>query len=56
VKTETEYVEQHPLALIKGFYLEVPFDTEAHESLFAGSSCYLLVPNFMSAKSKEKFY
>ncbi|CAN5351901.1 MAG: hypothetical protein ACR2GW_12160 [Pyrinomonadaceae bacterium] len=55
-KTQTEYVEQHPSFPIKGFYLEVPFDTEAHESLFAGSSCYLLVPNFMSAKSKEKLF
>lgn len=49
----TEYKKQNPKAEIKGFYVEVPMDTKAFQDLFAGSSCFLRVPNFLSPNSKE---
>lgn len=37
-------------------YLELPFQTEAFNLLYSGSSCYLTVPHFMFAESKEKLF
>lgn len=37
----------------KGYYLEVPFDTEAHAALYAGSSCFLIVPDILYPKAKK---
>jgi len=37
-------------------YLETPFQTEAFELLYAGSKCYLVVPDFMFPESKEQLY
>ncbi len=34
-------------------FLEVPFDTEAHGALYAGSSCYLIVPDVLYPKATE---
>jgi hypothetical protein len=31
--------------------VEVPYDSEAHKILYAGSACYLDVPNFMAKKT-----
>ena len=32
--------------------VEVPFDSEIHRSLYAGSSCYLLVPKYKQKKTE----
>ncbi|MEI6122449.1 MAG: hypothetical protein WCQ95_02355 [Bacteroidota bacterium] len=37
-------------------YLNIPFQTPAFNLLYSGSSCYLLVPDFMYAESKQKLY
>lgn len=37
-------------------YLETPFQTEAFKILYAGSKCYLTVPDFMFPESKEQLY
>jgi hypothetical protein len=34
--------------------VEVPMDTEAHTTLYAGSACYLYVPNFMVLDNRAK--
>jgi hypothetical protein len=52
-KAQTEYLKQHSSDLIKSVSLEVPMDSEAFRSLYAGSVCYLIVPNFMSAEVKK---
>ena len=48
-----EYKKQNPKAEIKSYSVEVPIDTKAFGDLYAGSSCYLIVPNFMSPKTNE---
>ncbi len=37
------------------FYLEVPYETEAYDSLYSGSSCYLIVPDVLYPLSKKTF-
>ena len=37
-------------------YLEVPKDTDAWGALYAGSSCYLMVPRFMFREAKEGLF
>lgn len=37
-------------------YLEVPYDSEAHGVLYAGSSCYLIVPNVLYPKARKNFF
>jgi hypothetical protein len=37
----------------KPYYLEVPFETEAHGALYAGSACYLIVPDILYPKAKK---
>jgi hypothetical protein len=51
-----EYKKRHSVTNIKGFYLKVPTDSEAHRSLFGGSSSFLRVPNFMAPDSKESIH
>ena len=48
-----EYKRQNPQAEIKSYSVEVPMNTKAFGELYAGSSCYLVVPNFMSPKTNE---
>jgi hypothetical protein len=35
--------------------VKVPYDSEAHNALYAGSACYLDVPNFMAKKLGQDF-
>lgn len=51
-----DYLEAGGAKSIKRHYLEVRPGVEAHESLYAGSSCYLYVPSFMSKESRANFY
>jgi len=32
-------------------WVEAPYDSEAHKILYAGSACYLDLPNFMAIKT-----
>ena len=48
-----EYIKHNPKAEIKGNRVEVPGGTKAFGDLYAGSSCYLVIPNFLSPKTKE---
>jgi hypothetical protein len=48
-----EYKKQNLKAEIKSYSVQVPMHTKAFGDLYAGSSCYLVVPNFMSPKTNE---
>ncbi|MEI6764325.1 MAG: hypothetical protein WCM76_01715 [Bacteroidota bacterium] len=41
---------------IKRHYLEIPYNTDAWDLLYSGSSCFLYVPAFMFPESNEDFY
>ena len=53
VKAHTEYLKEHSSDSIKSVSLEVPMGSQAFGSLYAGSVCYLIVPNFMSSEAKK---
>jgi hypothetical protein len=42
-----DYKKQNPKAEIKSNSVEIPMHTKAFGNLYAGSSCYLVVPNFL---------
>jgi hypothetical protein len=42
-----EYKKQNPQAEIKSYSVDVPMGTKAFGDLYAGSACYLVVPNFL---------
>ena len=48
VTTEQKVVKRH--------YLDIPYNTDAWELLYSGSSCFLYVPAFMFPESNEDFY
>jgi hypothetical protein len=52
----SNYLQANGELSIKKYYLKVPANSEAHKSLYAGSSCYLHVPSFMSKEARPKFY
>jgi hypothetical protein len=53
VKSQREYQKQNPLSTIKSYSVELPMGSEAFGILYAGSSCYLVIPNFMTSKATE---
>lgn len=63
LKTEKEIID-YILPLIKQtdgksgkmHLLEIPYETEAFQDLYSGSSCYLYVPDFMFPKSRKGFF
>jgi hypothetical protein len=52
----SNYLQANGELSIKRYYLEVPGNAEAYQSLYAGSSCYLQVPSFMSKEARPNFY
>jgi hypothetical protein len=56
VREVQDYLRANGEAGIKRHYLEVPFSAEAHKHLFAGSTCYIYVPSFMSKVSRPDIY
>jgi hypothetical protein len=52
----SNYLQANGELSIKKYYLEVPANSEAYKSLYAGSSCYLHVPSFMSKEARPNFY
>jgi hypothetical protein len=51
---EKLYLRTHARADIKRYYLDVPEGTDAWSVLYAGSECFLFVPNFLPLKSRAK--
>jgi hypothetical protein len=52
----SNYLQANGELSIKRHYLKVPANSEAYQSLYAGSSCYLHVPGFMSKEARPNFY
>lgn len=57
-KTEiTTYIESTLQKLdgktARPYYLEVPYETEAFNALYSGSSCYLIVPDILYPEAKK---
>ena len=50
------YSRKNSSAKIESRILEIPPDSEAFTSLYSGSSCYLIVPNFMFSEAKKSIF
>lgn len=50
VSYEADLIRRYWKGRIEKKWLEVPFDSEAHGHLFAGSTCYLWVPGYEEEK------
>jgi len=48
-----KYLKNHKKEEIKIQWLDIPWETEAMEVLYSGSSCFLYVPHFMFPKSEK---
>ena len=56
LRSEAKYLKTHKHSEIRRFYLEAPMGSEADRALYAGSTTFLFVPNFMSRDAREKLF
>ncbi len=56
IKETKDFIKANADYEIKSMYLETAWDTMAFKVLYSGSSCYLIVPNFLFPEAKDDLY